>query len=291
MAEKIKVAIIGPGNIGMDLMYKIKNRSQYMQLELVTGLRDSKGIALAEKEGFQTSTEGIKAILERGDIQIVFDATLASAHKEHAPLLKEAGIFAIDLTPAAVGPYVVPAVNLNPAMEEKNVNLITCGGQATIPIVAAISRVMPVEYAEIVATISSASAGPGTRDSIDEFTMTTAKGLREVGGAKRSKALILLNPAVPPMTMNNTIYCMVDPEKYDQEKIEKSVLDMVETVRSYVPGYRLKIPPTFDGKRILVMAEVEGSGDYLPKYSGNLDIETCAAIAVGEEIAKHMLEV
>ena len=291
MAQKIKAAIIGPGNIGMDLMYKLKNRSQYMQLELVTGLRDSKGIALAEKEGFQTSTEGIKAVLERGDIQIVFDATLASAHKEHAPLLKEAGIFAIDLTPAAVGPYVVPSVNLNPETTQGNVNLITCGGQATIPIVYAISQVMPVSYAEIVATISSASAGPGTRDSIDEFTMTTARGLREVGGAQRAKALILLNPAVPPMNMNNTIYCMVDPETYDQAKIEKAVYDMVAAVQAYVPGYRLKIPPTFDGKRILVMTEVEGSGDYLPRYSGNLDIETCAALAVGEKIAQHMLGV
>ncbi|NLF27628.1 MAG: acetaldehyde dehydrogenase (acetylating) [Clostridiales bacterium] len=291
MTDRIGVGIIGPGNIGMDLMYKIKNRSRHMELKLVTGLRDSKGIALAEREGIETSTDGIDALFKRGGIQIAFDATLASAHKAHAPLLKEAGIFAIDLTPAAVGPYVVPSVNLDQRLDADNVNLITCGGQATIPIVYAISRVLDVAYAEIVATISSASAGPGTRESIDEFTMTTARGLREVGGAQRAKALILLNPAVPPMTMNNTIYCMVDPEKYDQLAVEAAVNSMVEKVRQYVPGYRVKIPPTFDGKRILVMIEVEGAGDYLPRYSGNLDIETSAALAVGEQVARRMLEV
>ena len=289
VANRVKAAIIGPGNIGMDLMYKIKNRSRYMELELVTGLRDSRGIALAAKEGYGVSTRGIEALRGCGDIRIVFDATLASAHLKHAPILKEEGMVAIDLTPAAVGPYIVPTVNLEQNIEACNVNLITCGGQATIPIVSAISQVIPVEYAEIVSTIASASAGPGTRESIDEFTITTARGLREVGGAKRSKALILLNPADPPMMMNNTVYCMVDPDQYDQKAVETAVCAMVEKVREYVPGYRLKIPPEFDGKRILTMVEIQGAGDYLPKYSGNLDIETSAALAVGEKIAKHML--
>jgi len=291
MTDRIGVAIIGPGNIGMDLMYKIKNRSRFMQLKIVTGLSDSKGIQLAEHEGFVTSTEGIDALLAQSDVRIAFDATLASAHKHHAPLLKDAGIFAVDLTPAAIGLYVVPAVNLDQCLDAVNVNLITCGGQATIPIVHAISQVLEVSYAEIVSTISSASAGPGTRESIDEFTITTARGLREVGGAKQAKALILLNPAVPPMMMNNTIYCMIDPLQYDQGMVERAVNDMVERVRQYVPGYRVKIPPTFDGKRILVMTEVEGAGDYLPRYSGNLDIETSAALAVGETVARRMLEV
>lgn len=291
MADRIRAAIIGPGNIGMDLMFKLKNRSRYMELALVTGLRDSQGIALAKQEGYEVSTQGIEALRGRGDIRIVFDATLASAHAMHAPILREEGMVAVDLTPAAVGPYIVPTVNLMENIEADNVNLITCGGQATIPIVYAISRVIPVEYAEIVSTIASASAGPGTRGSIDEFTITTARGLREVGGAKRSKALILLNPSDPPMMMNNTIYCMVDPDQYDQKAVEASVSAMVAKVREYVPGYRLKIPPEFDGKRILTMVEIQGAGDYLPTYSGNLDIETSAALAVGEKIAAHMLGV
>lgn len=291
MANRIKTAIIGPGNIGMDLMYKIKNRSRYMELVLVTGLRDSHGIALAAREGYDVSIQGIDALRGRKDIRIVFDATLASAHMKHAPILKEEGMVAIDLTPAAVGPYIVPAVNLEQNIESSNVNLITCGGQATIPIVYAINQVISVAYAEIVSTIASASAGLGTRESIDEFTITTARGLREIGGAKHSKALILLNPANPPMMMNNTIYCMVDPDIYNQQAVETAVRAMVQKVQEYVPGYRLKIPPTFDGERILAMIEIQGAGDYLPQYSGNLDIETSAALAVGEKIARHMLEV
>lgn len=218
----------------------------------------------------------------------MFDATSAEAHREHAPLLQGAGKIAIDLTPAAIGPYVVPVVNLEEHLNACNTNLITCGGQATIPIIRAISDVVPTSYAEIVATIASKSAGPGTRDSIDEFTRTTAKGIVGMGGATEGKAIILLNPAEPPMVMNNTIYALV--EEMDENGISNSVKEIIEKVRRYVPGYRLKIPPTFDGKRVTVMIEVEGSGDYLPAYSGKLDIETCAALAVGEQIAAHLLD-
>lgn len=289
--ERLNAAIIGPGNIGTDLMYKIIRRSQYLDLKLVVGIvADSNGILLAKEEGIATSAEGIKAILERTDIDIVFDATTAHAHYVHAPLLKDAGIIAIDLTPAAVGPYVMPVVNLDEHIEAMNVNLITCGGQATIPIVYAISRVVSTSYAEIVATIASKSAGPGTRQNIDEFTLTTAKGIVDIGRAKRGKAIILLNPATPPMIMNNTIYALIDEINEDiEKKIIKSVDDMVKSVQSYVLGYKLKIPPTFDGNKVTVMIEVEGSGDYLPVYSGNLDIETCAALAVGEKIARFRL--
>ena len=284
----LTAAIIGPGNIGTDLMYKLLRRSRYLALGLIAGIKaDSKGLGLAETEGVATSADGIDAILARDDIDIVFDATSAEAHREHAPLLQGAGKIAIDLTPAAIGPYVVPVVNLEEHLNARNINLITCGGQATIPLVRAISRVVPTSYAEIVATIASKSAGPGTRDSIDEFTRTTAKGIVDIGGASEGKAIILLNPAEPPMIMNNTIYALVD--EMDEDGITKSVKQMVEKVRRYVPGYRLKIPPTFDGKRVTVMIEVEGSGDYLPAYSGNLDIETCAALAVGEQVAAHLL--
>lgn len=293
---KVKVAILGPGNIGLDLMYKLKKRSQFMELALMAGIAESDGIRLAQREGFQTSTAGIDSILAREDIRIVFDATLAAAHLKHAPLLKAAGKKAIDLTPAAVGPYVVPCCNLEDNLDADNVNLITCGGQATIPIVYAINRVLDVDYAEIVATIASPSAGPGTRQSIDEFTITTATGLRAVGGAKRSKAIILLNPAEPPMMMNNTVYCIPDMAKYSPKEIEAalpavcaSVTDMIAQVQQYVPGYALKIPPQYDGRRILCMVEVAGAGDYLPKYSGNLDIETSAALAIGERIAANLL--
>lgn len=285
---KLNAAIIGPGNIGVDLMYKIIRRSRHLDLKLVVGRNNkSAGLGKAKEEGIETSAYGINAILERGDIDIVFDATTAQTHLIHAPLLKEAGITAIDLTPAAVGPYVMPVVNLEEHIDAPNINLITCGGQATIPIVYAISQVVKTPYAEIVATIASKSAGPGTRQSIDEFTITTARGIVEIGKAEKGKAIILLNPADPPMIMNNTIYALV--ERIDEEKITKSVEDIVKKVQEFVPGYKLKIPPTFDGNRVTVMVEVEGSGDYLPKYSGNLDIETCAALAIGEKIAMHRL--
>ncbi len=288
LKNKVKAAILGPGNIGTDLMYKVLRKGQLLELEMVAGIvKESRGLALAKENGVETSTKGIEAILTREDIQIVFDSTSASAHLEHAKLLIEAGKAVIDLTPAAVGPYVVPVVNMEKHLDAPNINLITCGGQATIPIVKAISRVVTVYYAEIVATIASKSAGPGTRQNIDEFTMTTAKGIVEVGGAQKGKAIILLNPANPPIMMNNTIYAMVDDVKV--EDIIRSIDDMIKQVQAYVPGYRLKIPPTLDDNKVTVMIEVEGSGDYLPKYSGNLDIETCAALAVGERVAAHML--
>jgi len=285
--RKIKAAIIGPGNIGTDLMCKIINRSRFLDLQMVAGIyKDSKGLMLAEKEGITTSDRGIDAVIEREDIKIVFDATLAKAHKKHAPLLKKSGKVAVDLTPAAVGPYVVPVVNMEEHLNSPNINLITCGGQATIPIVKAISRVVSTSYAEIVATIASKSAGPGTRQSIDEFTITTAKGIVTIGGAEKGKAIILLNPAEPPIMMNNTIYARV--EEIRKNEISDSINNIVKEVQQYVPGYRLKMPPVFEDNKITVMIEVEGAGDYLPKYSGNLDIETSAALAVGDRIAENM---
>lgn len=292
MAEnRIGAAIIGPGNIGTDLMYKILRRSRNMELRLMIGRREgSDGLRIARELGVETSTKGVEAVLDRDDILIIFDATLAREHMIHAPMLEKAGKIAVDLTPAAVGPYVMPVVNLDEHIDKPNLNLITCGGQATIPIVHAISRVVPTSYAEIVATIASKSAGQGTRQSIDEFTQTTAKGVVQIGGARKGKAIILLNPSEPPMIMNNTIYALVDEiDKDIEEKIMASVLQIVQDVQAFVPGYRLKIPPSFDGKKVIVMVEVEGSGDFLPVYSGNLDIETCAALAVGEKIAAYRM--
>jgi acetaldehyde dehydrogenase (acetylating) len=282
---RVKVAVIGPGNIGSDLMYKIM-RSRNLEMGLMTGIVESEGIRRARSLGFEASTEGVEAILPREDIKIVFDATGAKPHLVHAPLLKEAGKIAIDLTPAAVGPYVVPCVNLDKVHKEMNFNMVTCGGQATVPIVYAISRVAGAKYAEIVASISSKSAGPGTRQNIDEFTQTTAKALELVGGAKRGKAIIVLNPAEPPIMMTNTIY--VDVEKADEEAIRKSVDDMVAEVQKYVPGYRLRVPPIIDGTKVTTIIQVEGAGDFLPKYSGNLDIITSAATAVAERLAEEI---
>lgn len=283
--NKLNAAIIGPGNIGTDLMYKIRNRSRFLDLKLVTGIvTASQGLKLAREAGAATSDRGIDAILERDDIQIVFDATGAKPHTAHAPLLKEAGVIAVDLTPAAVGPYVIPVVNLEEHLDKMNVNLITCGGQATIPMVRAVTRVAPADYAETVSIIASKSAGPGTRQNIDEFTITTAEGVKHIGGAPRSKSIILLNPATPPIINNNTIYVIC--EGIDERLVTESIHDMVAAVQTYVPGYRLRIPPTFDGNRVIIMVEVEGAGDYLPRYSGNLDIMTCAALAVGERMAE-----
>ncbi len=288
MAKKIKAAIIGPGNIGMDLMFKLM-KSEYIELEMVVGIiPESEGLALARENGYKTSHEGIKAILGNKEIKIVFDATGAKPHLMHAPLLKEDGKIAIDLTPAAVGPYVVPPVNLGEHIDSPNINMVTCGGQATVPIVAAINEVADVEYAEIVATISSRSAGPGTRQNIDEFTQTTARALEVIGGAEKGKAIIILNPAEPPIIMRDTIYTKV--KKPAEKAIRDAVEKMVAKVQEYVPGYRLKVPPIVDGDKVTTMLEVEGAGDYLPKYSGNLDIMTAAAKAVGERIAKKLLE-
>lgn len=284
----VDVAVVGPGNIGTDLIYKLTKRSRRMRLRLVAGIyENSPGLLRARDLGIETSSRGIEELLSNDSIRIVFDASSAHAHAAAAPRLREAGKIAVDLTPAAVGPYVCPAVNLLGKVDEPNINLITCGGQATIPIVYAVSRVVPVNYAEIVAVISSKSAGSGTRANIDEFTRTTAEGLVRVGGAAAGKAIILLNPADPPMIMNNTIYLAVDD--YHKARVRDSVAEMVESVQKYVPGYRLKIEPSYDGERIVVMLQVEGAGDYLPTYAGNLDIETSAALAIGEEVAEHLL--
>ena len=286
MGKKLRSAIIGPGNIGIDLMIKLL-RSPYHEVVLVAGIDPkSEGLKIAQSKGIATSLEGIKGVLAVKDLDICFDATGAKAHLHHAPLLKAAGVFAVDLTPAAVGPYIVPSVNLEQTLgTTMNVNLITCGGQATIPIVYAINQVTPVSYAEIVATLSSRSAGPGTRANIDEFTETTRDALVVVGGAAKAKAIIILNPAEPPVLMRNTIYAQCDTSKIDE--IVKSVEEIVISVQKYVPGFRLKVLPYADGDRVVAMVEVIGAGDYLPKYSGNLDIITSAAVAIGERYAQY----
>lgn len=289
--EKINVAIIGPGNIGSDLMYKIR-RSKNLNLVLMTGIVESEGIKRAEKFGIRTSTKGVDAILEDDSIKIIFEATSAAVHIKNAPIIKKAGCVAIDLTPAALGPYLIPAVNADEVdiEYEKELNMVTCGGQATVPIIAAINRVVPVEYGEIIASLSSKAAGPGTRANIDEFTETTSKAIVKVGGAKAGKAIIVLNPAVPPVMMQNTIYAEVnylDDER--KQKITESVMEMVKTLQQYVPGYQLKVPPIFDDSRVTVIVRVEGAGDFLPTYAGNLDIINCAAIATAEKIAEKMM--
>ncbi len=287
---KVKTAILGSGNIGTDLLMKLR-RSHHLELTAVIGIDpESDGLQRARKYGYQTFDNGIKGFLERPDLaDIIFDATSAKTHIRHAKLLREAGKKVIDLTPAAVGPFVVPSVNLGSKLDADNINLITCGGQATIPIVHAINRVSSVSYAEIVATISSQSAGPGTRANIDEFTETTKRGLEEVGGARAAKAIIILNPADPPILMRDTIHALVDERTMNAHEISRSVQAMVQSVQSYVPGYRLRTEPIFDGNKVTVFIEVEGAGDYLPQYSGNLDIMTAAAVKVAEEVAKSLM--
>ncbi|MEA4882462.1 MAG: acetaldehyde dehydrogenase (acetylating) [Clostridia bacterium] len=286
--DRVGVAIVGPGNIGTDLMYKIL-RSKRMELRMMSGIiPTSEGLRRAGQLGIKTTSDGIGPILEDPEIAIVFDATSAKVHLAHAPLLERAGKLAVDLTPASVGPYVVPAVNAEAHLNTHNMNMVTCGGQATVPIVAAINRASRVKYAEIVATIASKSAGPGTRQNIDEFTETTARALCAVGGAEKGKAIIILNPAEPPIIMRDTVYAIVDEP--DGERIVASVREMVKTVQSYVPGYRLKFDPLVEEDRVTVMVEVVGAGDYLPKYSGNLDIMTAAACAVGERLAANLLK-
>lgn len=288
--DKIKTAVLGPGNIGSDLMYKIL-RSSHMEMSLMAGIVESEGIKRAHALGIPVTTDGIRGVLEADrDIRIVFDATGAASHIKHAPLLREAGKIAIDLTPAALGPYLVPCVNMEELREEGNVNMVTCGGQATIPIVYAVSQVAGAVYAEIVACISSKSAGPGTRQNIDEFTETTAKAIEALGGADHGKAIIVLNPAEPPIMMTNTIYIKVKDKTVGIEPIIRSVKNMVSRMQEYIPGYSLRVPPIMEGDKVTVSVEVEGAGDFLPTYSGNLDIINSAAVATGETIARRLLK-
>ncbi len=303
--SKIKCAIIGSGNIGTDLMIKIMRMSDVLEMGAMVGIDpDSDGLARAKRLGVATTHEGIEGLTklpEYADIRVVFDATSAGAHKHHNEILQKDGKQVIDLTPAAIGPFTVPAVNIDANLSENNVNMVTCGGQATIPMVAAVNRVSPVRYGEIVASISSRSAGPGTRANIDEFTETTAHAIQAVGGAGRGKAIIILNPAEPPMIMRDTVYCLCD--EADTDEIRKSVHQMVEDVQSYVPGYRLKqevqfehigsndplhIPEMggdFTGLKVSIFLEVEGAAHYLPAYAGNLDIMTSAAMKTAERLA------
>jgi acetaldehyde dehydrogenase len=278
----VRAAILGPGNIGTDLLVKLV-RDDLIDVQLVAGIyEDSPGLERAREMGVPTSADGVEAVLAREDVQLVFDATSARAHAANAPALAAAGKRVVDLTPAAVGPYVVPAVNLEEHLDAPNVNLVTCGGQATIPFVHAVDRVANVAYAEIVATIASAGAGPGTRQNIDEFTQTTARGLELVGGADAGKAIIILNPAVPPILMRDTIFARV--RNPDAGAVGASVRDMVGELREWVPGLRLIMCET-DGNLVTTMIEIEGAGDFLPRYSGNLDIMTASAARVGHEIA------
>jgi acetaldehyde/propanal dehydrogenase len=289
---RINAALIGSGNIGTDLMFKAL-RSESIRPVWMVGIDPaSDGLAKAREHGLETTAGGVDGLLphvERDAVQIAFDATSAYVHRENARKLQARGVVVIDLTPAAIGPYCVPPVNLSQHVgaSEMNVNMVSCGGQATIPIVAAVSRVQPVAYGEIVATVASRSAGPGTRKNIDEFTRTTASGIEQVGGAKRGKAIIILNPAEPPLIMRDTVHCLTEDEP-DQAAITASIRAMIAEVQKYVPGYTLKNGPVFDGKRVSVYLEVAGLGDYLPKYAGNLDIMTAAALRTGEMIAAEI---
>ena len=295
--SKVTAAIVGSGNIGTDLLVKLL-RSDALEARYMVGIDpDSPGLERARTLGVEASHEGVPWLLDRPEPpEIVFEATSAGIHLEHAPHYERAGMRVVDLTPAAVGPYVIPPVNLDEHLEASNLNLVTCGGQATIPMVHAVSRAAPVEYAEIVATVASRSAGPGTRANIDEFTRTTAAGVQMLGGAQRGKAIIVLNPAEPPLMMRDTIFCSLPPET-DRDKVEASIHEIVEDVQSYVPGYRLRVPPQFDEPtpsdpraRVGIFVEVEGAGDHLPPYAGNLDIMTAAATRVGEGVARRLRE-
>ncbi|MFZ1343038.1 acetaldehyde dehydrogenase (acetylating) [Thiothrix eikelboomii] len=291
---KIRCALIGPGNIGTDLLYKLK-RSELLEPVWMVGIDpSSEGLARARDLGLKTTAAGIDGLLpqiEADQIQIAFDATSAYAHAETSRKLIEKGVKVIDLTPAAIGPFCVPPVNLLDHLDkgEENVNMVTCGGQATIPMVFAVSRVQPVRYGEIVATVSSKSAGPGTRKNIDEFTQTTSGAIEKIGGAKQGKAIIILNPAEPPLMMRDTIHCITETQP-QQDAIIESVKAMEKEVQQYVPGYRVKEGPVFDGNRVSVFVEVRGRGDYLPEYAGNLDIMTAAAARTAEMFAEQLLK-
>lgn len=311
-SEKLKAAIIGSGNIGTDLMIKIMRNSKHLEMAAMVGIDpNSDGLARAARLGVATTHEGVEGLTRLpvfNDVDFVFDATSAGAHVKNDALLRtfKPGIRVIDLTPAAIGPYCVPVVNLDAHIEAPNVNMVTCGGQATIPMVAAVSRVAKVHYAEIVASISSKSAGPGTRANIDEFTETTSKAIEVVGGAAKGKAIIVLNPAEPPVMMRDTVYTLSDMA--DRDKVEQSIEEMVAKVHAYVPGYRLKQKVQFDeipanaplnipglgkfsGLKTSVFLEVEGAAHYLPAYAGNLDIMTSAALATAERMAQTLLSV
>ncbi|CDM42171.1 acetaldehyde dehydrogenase (acetylating) [Ectopseudomonas oleovorans] len=311
MNQKLKVAIIGSGNIGTDLMIKVLRNAKYLEMGAMVGIdAASDGLARAQRMGVATTHAGVEGLInlpEFADIDFVFDATSASAHVQNEALLRQAkpGIRLIDLTPAAIGPYCVPVVNLEEHLGKLNVNMVTCGGQATIPMVAAVSRVAKVHYAEIVASISSKSAGPGTRANIDEFTETTSKAIEVIGGAAKGKAIIIMNPAEPPLIMRDTVYVL--SAAADQAAVAASVAEMVQAVQAYVPGYRLKqqvqfdvIPESaplnipglgrFSGLKTSVFLEVEGAAHYLPAYAGNLDIMTSAALATAERMAQSMLK-
>ncbi|MFG1374304.1 acetaldehyde dehydrogenase (acetylating) [Xanthobacter oligotrophicus] len=291
--NKIKCALIGSGNIGTDLIYKIQ-RSPVLEPVWMVGIAPhSEGLARARDMGLKTTAEGVDGLLphvKADGIQIAFDATSAYVHAENSRKLNALGVIMIDLTPAAIGPLCVPPVNLREHADkvEMNVNMISCAGQATIPIVAAVSSVQSVDYAEIVASLASKSVGPGTRANLDEFTYTTSSAIEKVGGAKKGKALAIINPAEPPMIMRNTIYCLT-AETPDEEKITASILRMIGEVQKYVPGYRLVNGPIYDGNKVSVFMEVAGLGDYLPKYAGNLDIMTAAGTRTAEMFAEEIL--
>lgn len=293
MTTKIRVAIIGSGNIATDLLAKLK-RSTVLDPVWMVGIDpESDGLSRARQMGIKTTSDGVDGLVphvKNDDIRIAFDATSAYVHQDNSDKLTALGVQMIDLTPAAIGPYCVPPVNLASMLDQQiaNVNMVTCGGQATIPMVHAVARVQPVEYGEIVATVSSRSAGPGTRKNIDEFTRTTSGAIEKVGGAKTGKAIIILNPAEPPMIMRDTVHCLTETEP-DEAAITESIHAMIADVQQYVPGYRLVNGPVFDGNRVSVYLEVEGLGDYLPKYSGNLDIMTAAAARTAELFAQQML--
>ena len=291
MSKKLKAAIIGPGNIGTDLLMKMK-RSEWVEPVWMVGIDTaSEGLKRAREMGIKTCDTGVDGLLPHviaDDIRIAFDATSAYVHAENSRKLNELGVLMVDLTPAAIGPFCVPPVNLKQHASEleMNVNMVTCGGQATVPMVAAVSRVQPVAYGEIIATVSSRSVGPGTRMNIDEFTRTTASAVESVGGAVQGKAIIIINPAEPPLMMRDTVHCLTETAP-DQEAIRQSVLDMVAEVQRYVPGYRLVNGPVFDGNKVSVFLEVAGLGDFLPTYAGNLDIMTSAALRTAEMFAQE----
>ncbi len=292
MSKKLKAVIIGPGNIGTDLLMKMK-RSNWIEPVWMVGIDDtSEGLKRAREMGIKTCSTGVDGVLEHivaDDVRIAFDATSAYVHAENSRKLNELGVIMIDLTPAAIGPFCIPPVNLKEHAKklEMNVNMVTCGGQATIPMVAAVSQIQDVEYGEIIATVSSKSAGPGTRKNIDEFTRTTSRAVEKIGGADKGKAIIIINPAEPPLIMRDTVHCLTK-EAPDEKAITESILNMAKEVQKYVPGYRIKNGPVFDGNRVSVFLEVEGLGDFLPKYSGNLDIMTAAALRTAEMFSEEI---